>query len=53
MFRKTLATLALPILAAASGTAQADPGQHLIDFSSGAGGWEGINLSEPIEGWGT
>ena len=53
MFRKSLAPLAAAGLLLAASTSQADPGQHLVDFSSGMGGWEGINPWEPIPGWGT
>jgi len=52
MFCKSWAALAAGLMLAAS-TAQADPGQHFVDFSSGAGGWEGINPWEPVPGWGT
>lgn len=40
-------------LALTAGTALADPGHSVTDFSNGTNGWGGINPSEPIEGWGT
>lgn len=50
-------TVSLCTLAAAAwlalGVAHAAPASSLVDFSSGAGGWEGVNPSEPIEGQGT
>jgi PEP-CTERM motif len=52
MFRKTLTTLAAGLMLAA-GTAAADPGRSYTDFSSGTGGWAGINPSEPVPGMGT
>lgn len=52
MTRATLSTLAAALLLAA-GAAHADPGQTLVDFSNGTGGWEGVNPWEPIPGQGT
>lgn len=45
-------TLAAGLLATA-GPALADPGFSYTDFSSGDGGWQGINPWEPVPGWGT
>lgn len=53
MLRTLLCSSLAAGLLALAGAAQADPGQHQIDFSSGAGGWEGINPWEPVPGWGT
>lgn len=40
-------------LAFLAGSAQADLGHSVTDFSNGTNGWDGIQPSEPIEGWGT
>jgi hypothetical protein len=53
MLRTLLCTSLAAGLLAFSGATLASPGQHQVDFSSGAGGWEGINPSEPVPGWGT
>lgn len=49
--KRTSALLLSATLAA--GSAHADLGHSVTDFSNGTNGWDGIQPSQPIEGWGT
>lgn len=46
-------TISCVLLALAGLSAQADPGRSIADFSKGTDGWEGVQPTDPQEGWGT